>query len=77
MTLEIPDWCIIGKIIEWNRPDLTGTEWVREEILSFGYNGFFHQGCSNPNYPIYYTEFSEYGKTVRECKEKRRKKYDQ
>ena len=71
MTIEIPDWCIIGKTIEWNRPDLTGIEWVREEILSFGYNGFYHQSC---NCPVYYTEFSEYGKTIRECKEKRRKR---
>lgn len=71
MTIEIPDWCIIGKTIEWNRPDLTGTKWVREEILSFGYDGFYHRAC---NCPVYYSEFSEYGKTVRECKEKRRKK---
>lgn len=64
MTIEIPDWCIIGKWIEWNAPHITGTEWVKEKIISYGINGFYHQyyDC-----PVYFTEFSEYGRTVREC----------
>lgn len=75
MTIEIPDWCIIGKIIEWNRPDLTGAEWTDEKIISYGVDGFFHQ---EHNCPVYYTKFSEYGKTLRECKERNGgKEYDQ
>ena len=41
MTIEVPDWCIIGKTIEWNAPHITGNEWVRDKIISFGYDGFF------------------------------------
>ena len=41
MIIEVPDWCVIGKIIEWNAPHITGYEWVRDEIISFGYDGFF------------------------------------
>lgn len=63
MTIEVPDWCVIGKSIEWYAPHITGIEWVIEKIISFGYDGFFHQGC---NCPVYYTKFSEYGKTVME-----------
>ena len=65
MILEIPDWCTIGKYIEWNALHITGYDWVREKIISYGTCGFFHQayGC-----PIYFSEFSEYGKTIRECK---------
>ena len=66
MIIEIPDWCVIGKWIEWNAPYITGNEWVDEKILSYGYDGFFHQGC---NCPVYYTKFSEYGRTVRETKD--------
>lgn len=63
MIIEIPDWCVIGKVIRWNAPQLTGNKWVTERIVGYGYDGFFHQayGC-----PVYYTEFSEYGKTIRE-----------
>ena len=63
VTIEVPDWCVIGKWIKWNAPHITGNEWVDEKILSYGCGGFFHQGC---NCPVYYTSFSEYGKTVRE-----------
>lgn len=63
MIIEVPDWCIIGKFVEWNEPDITGNEWVKEKILSYGRDGFFHQASYCP---IYYTKFTEYGKTIRE-----------
>ena len=66
VTIEVPDWCVIGKTIEWYAPHITGIEWVRDKIISFGYDGFFHQGH---NCPVYYTKFSEYGKTVKEMKD--------
>lgn len=62
MIIEIPDWCKLGTYIEWDRPDITGFRWVRERVISYGYDGFFQQGS---NTPVYFTEFSEYGKTVR------------
>ena len=62
MTIEIPDWCRIGLYIQWNAPHLTGMEWVTEKIVAFGCDGFFHQAH---NCPIYFTKFSEYGKTVK------------
>lgn len=65
MVITIPDWCTIGKIIEWHAPHLTDNKWVKEEIVGFGYNGFFHKW---QNCPVYFTEFSEYGKTVREVR---------
>lgn len=68
MIIEIPDWCVIGKSVEWKAPHFTGYEWVRETILSYGMDGFFHQGS---DCPVYYTKFSEYGKTVRECIKRR------
>lgn len=64
MTIEIPNWCVIGKQIEWHAPYITGNEWVTETIISYGMDGFFHR---EHNCPIYYSKFSEYGKTVREC----------
>lgn len=65
MTIVVPDWCVIGKFIEWNAPSVTGMKWVREKIVAYGVDGFFHQAI---NCPMYYTKFSEYGKTVREEK---------
>lgn len=62
MVIEIPDWCKIGTFIEWDAPQITGYRWVREEIIAFGYDGFFHQAH---NCPMYFTKFAEYGKTVR------------
>ena len=62
MIITIPDWCIIGLYIEWDAPSITGQHWVREEIVAFGYDGFFHQAH---NCPMYFTKFSEYGKSVR------------
>ena len=31
MTIEIPDWCVIGKYVEWNASHITGNEWVTEK----------------------------------------------
>lgn len=62
MTIEIPDWCEIGTYISWNCPYITGQQWVREKIVAFGYDGFFHQAI---NCPMYFTSFSEFGKTVK------------
>lgn len=67
MTIEVPDWCVIGKVVEWNAPHITGNEWVCEKILSYGLDGFYHQGH---NCPVYYSKFSGYGKTIREYKPK-------
>lgn len=65
MIIEVPHWCIIGKWVEWNAPHLTGYTWVSEKIISYGVDGFYHQGC---NCPVYYSRFDEYGKTIRERK---------
>lgn len=62
MVIEVPDWCKIGTYIEWHAPSTTGMDWVRERIIAYGVDGFFHQGS---NCPMYYTKFSEYGRTVR------------
>ena len=43
MTIEIPDWCVIGKYVEWNASHITGNEWVTEKIISYGIDGFFPQ----------------------------------
>lgn len=73
MILEIPDWCKIDQYISWNAPHITGQTWVRERIIGYGYNGFFHQAT---NCPLYFTEFEEYGKTVKlEKLDELRKKY--
>ena len=61
-AITVPNWCRIGFYIRWYNPDCTGVnDWVREKIIGYGYNGFFHQAS---NCPLYFTEFSEYGKTV-------------
>lgn len=65
MTIEIPDWCVIGKIIEWSAPAINGNKWVKEKIISYGIDGFFHQAH---NCPVYYSKFAEYRKKIRECK---------
>lgn len=65
MIIEVPDWCVLGKTIEWHAPEITGNEWVRDKIIAFGYDGFFHQEY---NCPIYFTRFDEYGKTIREIR---------
>lgn len=63
--IEIPDWCVVGSYIEWNAPEITGVKWVREKIIGYREGGFLHQAV---NCPIYFTEFDEYGKTVRKEK---------
>lgn len=66
MVINIPDWCKLGLEIEWYAPRQTGLEeWVKEKVIGYSYNGFFHQAH---NCPIYETKFSEYGKTVRKVK---------
>lgn len=70
MTIEIPDWCVIGKYVEWNASHITGNEWVTEKIISYGIDGFFHKGSCCP---VYYTQFSEYGKTIREINRNKNK----
>ena len=66
MIIEVPDWCAIGKTIEWHNPLITGFDWVKERIISYGIDGFYHQEY---DCPMYYTKFSEYGKTIREVGE--------
>ena len=64
MIINIPDWCIKGKTVEvlmYNK-DTGQREWFKEKIISYGVDGFFHQAH---NCPMYFTEFSEYGKTVK------------
>lgn len=67
MAINIPEWCVIGDFIQWHAPEITGEDWVLEKIISYGADGFFHQ---SHNCPIYFTKFSEYGKTVRRLKNK-------
>ena len=70
MTIEIPDWAIIGNYVEVR--DSTGVrtgdinEWCIERILSYGVDGVFTQAH---NCPVYYTKFSDYGINIREIKE--------
>ena len=64
MIIEVPDWCVIGKAIQWNAPSITGYEWVVERIVAYDVDGFYHQAYECP---MYFTKFSEYGKTIREC----------
>ena len=67
MVINVPDWCVIGKYIEFQMYDLNEgkTNWFRDKIISYSEDGFFHQAC---NCPVYHNKFSDYGKTVRECK---------
>lgn len=65
-VIEIPDWCYIGKQIEFLSYDTTlGRHvWLKDYIISYSDNGFFHQATCCP---VYHNKFSDYGKTVREC----------
>ena len=65
MIIKIPDWCVIGSFVEWNAPHYTGAKWVKERIVAYGQDGFFHQA---KNCPMYYTKFDEFLKTVRPLK---------
>lgn len=66
MTIEVPDWCKIGKFIEFEmyNPDSGRYEWFKDKIISYSENGFFHQAhdCS-----VYHNKFTDYGVKVREC----------
>lgn len=67
MTVKIPNWCMIGKTIEWYNPDLVvfanDNPWFMEKIIAYGLDGFFHQW---EDHPMYFSKFDEYGKTIRE-----------
>lgn len=63
MTINVPDWCIIGKYIAWSDENTTGAKWVRERIVGYTPTGFLHQAS---NCPMYHTNYTEYGKTVKE-----------
>ena len=66
MIIEVPDWCVIGKFIEFQiyDPMTNKIVWYKDKIVSYGVDGFFHQGyCC----PVYYNKFEDYGKSVREC----------
>ena len=65
MIINVPDWCVIGKRIQfkmWN-PNNGKTEWFTDTIISYSSNGFFHQ---EHNCPVYHNKFSDYGSSVRE-----------
>lgn len=66
MIIEVPEWCKIGRVIEWKAYNLNSgsAEWYKEQIISYGCDGFFHRAH---NCPVYYSKFFEYGNTVREC----------
>lgn len=67
MVINVPDWCVIGKSIEFQMYDLNEgkTNWFKDKIISYTEDGFYHQAH---NCPVYHNKFSDYGKTVRECK---------
>lgn len=66
MTIELPDWARIGmqvlvrdtKLIRGDNPN----HWYTEKIVAFGYDGVFHQA---KDCPMYFTEFKQYGKTIK------------
>lgn len=65
MIITVPDWCIIGKFIEFKmyNPNTEKVEWFKDRIISYGVDGFFHQAH---DCPVYYNKFDDYGKRVRE-----------
>jgi len=60
-TIVLPSWCRIGVLIYWSSPKDTGYKIVEERIISYGDDGFFHHVH---NSKVFFTPFSEYGKTV-------------
>ena len=66
MTIELPNWARIGatvlvkdtKMIRGDSPN----NWYTEKIIAFGYSGVFHQA---KDCPVYFTEFKQYGKTIK------------
>ena len=67
MIINVPDWCVIGKFIEFKMWDENYRKynWFKDKIISYTEDGFYHQ---THNCPVYHNKFSDYGKTVRECK---------
>lgn len=69
MTIEVPKWAMIGKIIEVKDVDCIRGDnphaWYKEKIIAYGLDGIFHQAF---NCPVYYSRFSEYKKTIRKAK---------
>ena len=67
MIINVPDWCVIGKFIEFKMWDENYEKynWFKDKIISYTGDGFYHQAH---NCPIYHNKFSDYGKIVRECK---------
>lgn len=66
MTIELPDWARIGMtVLIKDTNKVRGDDsnaWYTETIVAFGYDGVFHQAH---NCPMYFTEFTEYGKTIK------------
>lgn len=75
MTITIPDWAKIGNIVYIKDVnEIRGgnpNEWYAERVISYGNDGIFHQA---PYCPVYYTKFSEYGNTLLDEKEMKRRK---
>lgn len=67
MIINVPNWCTIGKFIEFKMfdPDTGKDAWFKDRIISYSEDGFFHQAH---NCQVYHNKFDDYGKTVRECK---------
>ena len=65
MIINVPDWCVIGKPIQFKmyNPNSEQVEWFTDRIISYSPNGFFHQAH---DCPIYHNKFSDYGINVRE-----------
>ena len=66
--IQLPNWARIDKTIlvkdfDCIRGD-NPNDWYKEKIIGFGYDGVFHQAH---NCPMYYSKFTEYGKTIKEC----------
>lgn len=66
LIIEVPDWAKIGNWVlvkdKWKIRGDDDNKWYPERILSYGYDGVFHQACCCP---VYFTPFSEYGKTIK------------
>ena len=69
MIINVPEWAEIGNLIEFKiyDPSCGKERWFREEIISYGNDGFFHQ---NRDCPVYYNRFSDLGTVVRLCEQK-------
>ena len=69
MIINVPEWAEIGNYVEikmWDS-DYEKYRWFREQIISYGNDGFFHQAH---NCPVYYNKFSDMGTKVRLCEQK-------